>query len=932
MPTHQELFRFVTVRAPRRQPKPPTDSLCPTHPDDAEPSPFFAGLKQSIADGNIAQLGAAARAFVGSETYVRGAESLRFQVPGVDPQRLPAIAGDRLVQVAARVSGKRAVRVLAELAQDRGRLADSLLAAVLVRDPTLGPRELSRLSRLLRTWNLLLTALERRVEGIPLTQPELDALLAAPICLPDEVFSIDGCWPRGSLLPDGGSVEGLPAKALDRQCTEPDPCCARIRPFVADLMVVRQELRCYEAAEVANIENVLKGEERTRTHRHLRRREEERVVEIANKRLQERDHQVAEAFSLSRSTSATLDEESAQEIGVTATAKYGKNLTVVADFGASQSSSLTESHNIATEFARDVTQRSKNRLEESFRERTSVRSLEETEEKNRHKLSNLEGTEASVGIFHWVNEVHKAQVMSYGQRLTLDLVVPEPAKFYRYQRDLQHAAAVGEVDPEPLPQIDPAEISDDPTSPTFYLDLAAQFGLSDLDPPPPASTVISTSGQYYNQAGDTNLTTLTEGDGLRLHKFDTPLKVPQGYGAASLTANGVLEWGDGTKDVAVVVGSAKVDTGGANSTFGTSPMQGDQGTLDVQAQSWGVTAFSLSVLVRCDRLEGTFRDWQISVYEAILGAHARDLRRLEQAEQTREDLETRRFRVRPFRYRGIERRELQRMATSMISCQYFDDFDAMKPCVKPCGFPQMSLSEAEAEGRVIRFFEQAFEWPQMTYVFYPYSWSNKCTWPERLAESSDDLLFEQFLFAGAARVQVTVRPGFEELVLFFLETGVIWGGEEAPPQVGSSYYLAMVDEIREQQRSGLTFREGTLAVGQGEISAAVSEDAELHPTDVDREILIDCETYRLVEILEGEEGKLTSILLDRPFEGPSSEQQKFAIGALFVGSPWKVRVPTELVYVPNDSVCLPKYPLPPCPPPVLEEGDSPEGEVQEAGS
>jgi hypothetical protein len=46
-----------------------------------------------------------------------------------------------------------------------------------------------------------------------------------------------------------------------------------------------------------------------------------------------------------------------------------------------------------------------------------------------------------------------------------------------------------------------------------------------------------------------------------------------------------------------------------------------------------------------------------------------------------------------------------------------------------------------------------------------------------LAQASGaDPVFEQFLRAGNASVIVPVRPGFERPVIFFLKTGLIWGG------------------------------------------------------------------------------------------------------------------------------------------------------------
>ncbi|WP_375605589.1 hypothetical protein [Flavobacterium davisii] len=63
-----------------------------------------------------------------------------------------------------------------------------------------------------------------------------------------------------------------------------------------------------------------------------------------------------------------------------------------------------------------------------------------------------------------------------------------------------------------------------------------------------------------------------------------------------------------------------------------------------------------------------------------------------------------------------------------------------------------------------------------------------------ISESMDPL-FKSFLQSGMARVIVTVRPGFEDAVQFFLETGIIWNGGEVPV-IGDPLYMSIVDEMR----------------------------------------------------------------------------------------------------------------------------------------
>ncbi|SEN01046.1 hypothetical protein SAMN05421856_11162 [Chryseobacterium taichungense] len=47
-----------------------------------------------------------------------------------------------------------------------------------------------------------------------------------------------------------------------------------------------------------------------------------------------------------------------------------------------------------------------------------------------------------------------------------------------------------------------------------------------------------------------------------------------------------------------------------------------------------------------------------------------------------------------------------------------------------------------------------------------------------------------------ARIIVTVKPGFETAVQFFMETGIIWNGG-AVPVIGDPMYMSIVDEMRQ---------------------------------------------------------------------------------------------------------------------------------------
>jgi hypothetical protein len=82
----------------------------------------------------------------------------------------------------------------------------------------------------------------------------------------------------------------------------------------------------------------------------------------------------------------------------------------------------------------------------------------------------------------------------------------------------------------------------------------------------------------------------------------------------------------------------------------------------------------------------------------------------------------------------------------------------------------------------------------MTWTYYPYFWGSKEDWVARSQRTDTDPDFAAFLSAGAARVLVPVRPGYEEALTYYLETGDVWNGGEAPV-IDDELYVSIVDEM-----------------------------------------------------------------------------------------------------------------------------------------
>jgi hypothetical protein len=201
-------------------------------------------------------------------------------------------------------------------------------------------------------------------------------------------------------------------------------------------------------------------------------------------------------------------------------------------------------------------------------------------------------------------------------------------------------------------------------------------------------------------------------------------------------------------------------------------------------------------------------------------------------------------------------------------------------------------------------------------------WARKCKWPELIDEDSGDPLFDKFLMAGAARVQVPIRNGMEEFFTWFLKTGQIWGASGMPPVSGDDEYVSMIQELKESKQCDYADRPGLIEATNnsdvlkltgstfywdliaGQINTLAVDN------DQDRELLVNYDVYRIVKVEQtAADPSEWNITIDRPYPGVSAVNLKHAVGALYVGAPWEVVIPTKLVYLRNNADKLPTYPL-----------------------
>lgn len=114
-------------------------------------------------------------------------------------------------------------------------------------------------------------------------------------------------------------------------------------------------------------------------------------------------------------------------------------------------------------------------------------------------------------------------------------------------------------------------------------------------------------------------------------------------------------------------------------------------------------------------------------------------------------------------------------------------------------YPLPNLDIARRKGRYIQFLEQAFDWENLAFLFYPHFWATPGKWVELMSRTDDtDARMTAFLRAGSVRVLVAVTPAYDDAVLHFLATREPWEGG-ASPVIGDPLYLPLHEELRKQQ-------------------------------------------------------------------------------------------------------------------------------------
>lgn len=548
---------------------------------------------------------------------------------------------------------------------------------------------------------------------------------------------------------------------------------------IGDLLMVKQTLKAYELAEFAHVENVLAGEARVREHRRLNIREEIQVNEEERETEKERNLQSTERNEMQAEAEKTVKSQFELDAGLQVSGSYGPVVSFSASLNVGFSTSTEETQRKAVSYSREVTEKTSERVRERVKQEVRRRMLEQVEELNRHTITNEPASNGHVrGIYRWLNKVYDAQIMNYGQRMMFEFVVPEPAAYLIYAL-IENPPKDNELIKPVPPTLYGAALKPSHLTRTNYLDFVAKYQVRNVQAPPPEFQHVSVFDKQDKVQDGTDF-----GRG-------TKVDIPAGYNAyaATVMADYIFTEGQG-HHFRVMVGGTDFDVsnywGSTYKNLGSRYKE-----LGIAYHLWRAWSFALAIDVHCRLSTEGFAKWQQAVFDSIMEAYL--IQKADYEEKLAQLAIQQGVKIlgrNPLENRRIEREELKKLVLMMLTANN----NLGRNSILPGAEPNIDLMKACINGSWIRFFENAFEWNNLMYVLYPYFWGRKARWISALHFTDPDPDFAAFLKAGAARVQVPVRPGFEKAVAYFCQFGLVWEGND-PPLRDDDLYVPIVDEI-----------------------------------------------------------------------------------------------------------------------------------------
>ncbi|SFN64685.1 hypothetical protein SAMN05421594_3629 [Chryseobacterium oleae] len=564
---------------------------------------------------------------------------------------------------------------------------------------------------------------------------------------------------------------------------------------IADYLKVEQSVHAYVPGEVSNIENVMASELR---HKSSVARDYSEITDTTSESIE--TEKISDTTKADRNEMQTeIAQELKKEQAITASTKFTYDTKVMKyEIGGTyaNNTSQQDSTKQAVKKSQEITERAMERVLTKINKERVQKIIKEFTETNVHEFDNRgqasqENPQHITGVYRWVDKKMKNQIYNYGKRTMFEFMIPEPARLHTL------ATAVSKADTLTAPA-DPRKAE-------------KPWGM--------ASAQVATKDQieYWANIYNVKLTELPKSpinlilgkqwekvNGNEEYRHRT-IDIPVNYEASSVKMFYGFERnrkGTSTLYTSNFAGGMVPFSNGGTSIDSTAYFtpQNVTGSYDFVYKCSNIDSVNIAFEITCKLSQAFMKSWIQENFTAIIKAYDEAYavfleKQKELQDKAKEEEAANKEKLGNF-YREMESVILKHNCIAYLLQDYLTTLgQAFTSGSQMSDFKVILSENLEQYTALAKFMEQAFEWSIMDYTFYPYYWADRKRWQEMYLTQSVDPLFRNFLQAGMARVIVTVKPGFEDAVQFFMSTGKIWNGGEVPV-IGDPLYMSIVDELR----------------------------------------------------------------------------------------------------------------------------------------
>jgi hypothetical protein len=503
--------------------------------------------------------------------------------------------------------------------------------------------------------------------------------------------------------------------------------------------------------------------------------------------------------------------------GVSASGGYGP-VSITSTLSTTINASERQTRNDSANHAQQVTQRAstRSRKEQKVSFRVETRRGEETESA---RLIENKGSNAIRIDYYRMMRKWRVDLIRYGLRMTYDLVVPDPGSSLRKQI-LELMELDREIEQQFSFDVPITEVTRD-----TWMGHAARYCAA-IEPPPPAWKPSDPMAAKPEAPFEEAFIPL--GEGLEQGRANWTdyrsirIAIPAGYVFRPEQFVGVWMSYGPTTTFFDVIGDEKnapatsvPDTGNPGGWSGQyisklEHLNGMSNDVTIVFKNRNIHTMLLRVRYRLQLSSEAWDKWQAAAWQRLReAAEQQHYTALQRKRDRRERLALELAEQDTLSLRRAEHEEIMKRALQWLLGPEFDVSPALIEYLLDLAMSPVSTDKAEPSklnlnevewlavrkfGEYIKFIHHAVEWENVLYFLYPYFWGSSALGELKRNLKHPDPFRREFIRAGAARVVLPIRPGFELRFASFIATGGI-----VPPNDNaavSSPYVSIAEEMR----------------------------------------------------------------------------------------------------------------------------------------